>query len=136
MPEFPAECFFPPRLDDCVARVNKNTENSWKREGEGEETGADYFVEGREGGTFLDAFEGGRSDNSDNKYAGFTNYGLVGPVLKAARFRDEDFAHKFARSNTFEYRGRVATDRGPARPSAAWRVVVVRVCARKWERET
>lgn len=35
---FLAECF--PRLDDCVARVNKNTENSWKKEEE-EEMGAD-----------------------------------------------------------------------------------------------
>lgn len=54
--------------------------------------------------------EGGRSDNSDNKYAGFTNYGArLGrrPAHeKSGALREQDFAHKFARSNTFVSRAR------------------------------
>lgn len=61
---------------------------------------------------------GNRSDNSDNKYAGFTNYGArLGrrPAHeKSGALRDEDFAHKFARSNTFVSRAR----RDGSKPSA------------------
>lgn len=61
---------------------------------------------------------GDRSDNSDNKYAGFTNYGArLGrrPAHeKSGALRDEDFAHKFARSNTFVSRAR----RDGSKPSA------------------